>query len=149
MGFDKIPVKNYKRHFICFQCQKGFKRPSENDLVHSGATDLSEIMNAYYDSDSKVDIVKYIEDAYQKIKAVCPNCKAAMVQVDYNFEVPPLRDNKAWKLLQQQMSSTIDISYDVYLHWHKLALEEPQLKPNKRQMLECNVTKLEKVILKD
>ncbi len=47
-----------------------------------------------------------------------------MLQVHYNFEVPPQRDNKSWKNLQKTLSSKIVISYDTYIEWHRLELEK-------------------------
>lgn len=47
-----------------------------------------------------------------------------MLQVHYNFEVTPQRDNKSWKNLQKTLSSKMVIPYDTYIEWHRLELEK-------------------------
>ena len=145
MGFDWLVHKNYKRHYICLKCQKGFKRPSEEDMKHSNATDLSNLMNEYYASGTEQDIVKYIYAAHQKMNVVCPNCQGLMLQVHYNFEVPPQRDNKSWKTLQKTMSSEIEINYDNHIQWHHLALQKEVANSIKFKLLKQNLATLEKM----
>ena len=144
MGFDWIAPKNYKRHYICLKCQKGFKRPSKEDMKHPKSTDFSNLMNEYYDSDTKQDIIKYIERRFQELKVVCPNCQNQMLQVHYNFEVPPQRDNKSWKGLQTTMSSKMVISYDTYIEWHRLEMEKVTINSEKYKVLKQNLAKLKK-----
>lgn len=143
MGFEWVPLKNYKRHFICLKCQKGFKRSSEKDMKHPVSTDLSNLMNEYYTSASKQDIVKYIEAAYQKLKIVCPNCRNQMVQVHYDFEVPSQRDNRSWKSLRETMSSKTAINYPSYIQWHHSALGKAAVGSDEFKLLKHNLEKLE------
>ena len=145
MGFEWIPSKNYKRHYICLKCQKGFKRPSEKDMKHAKSTDLSNLMNEYYSSGTGQDIVKYIDVSHQKIKVLCPNCQNLMLQVHYDFEVPPQRDHKSWKILRKDMSSKLAIKYDVYIHWHKLELQKVAVNSAEFKTLKQNLAKLERI----
>jgi len=144
MGFDWIAPKNYKRHYICLKCQKGFKRPSVQDMKYAKFTDFSNLMNEYYDSDTKQDIIKYINGRFEELKVVCPNCQNNMLQVHYNFEVPSQRDSKSWKKLQQTLSSKMVISYDTYIEWHRLALEKVAVNSEKYKLLQQNLAKLKK-----
>jgi DNA-directed RNA polymerase subunit RPC12/RpoP len=149
MGFEWIASKNYKRHYICLKCQKGFKRPSQEDMKHSDATDLSDLMTKYYASDTLQDIVKYICVAHQKLKVACPNCQFQLLQVHYDFEVPRQRDTKSWKNLQKTMSTKILINYETYIHWHRLELQKVVANSVKFKLLTQNVAKLESISVKN
>lgn len=146
MGFDWLPAKNYKRHYICLECKKGFKRPSKKDMKNPVDSDLSNLMEDYYSSENTQDIVQYITEAYQKLNVVCPNCSNPMLQVHYNFEVSPQRDYKAWKKLRENLSSKTTISYKYYVHWHKLQLQEVNKNSEKYNLLKQNLEKLKKYI---
>jgi hypothetical protein len=100
MSFEWLPAKNYKRHYICLKYQKGFKRASKEDMKNPVNDDFSNLMNDYYETTSQIAIIKYINATHEKIKIRCPQCKNAMKQVHYNFEVPSLRDDKSWKQLR-------------------------------------------------
>ncbi|NOQ73899.1 MAG: hypothetical protein GQ574_17965 [Crocinitomix sp.] len=145
MGFEWVTLKNYKRHYVCLTCQKGFKRPSEEDMKHPKSKDLSDLMNEYYTSGTQQDIVKYIKASYQKLKVVCPNCKNLMLQVHYDFEVPPQRDKKSWKSLQKTMYPKTDLKYDTYIQWHHLELKKVVANSIKFKTLTQNLAKLEKM----
>lgn len=145
MGFDWIAPKNYKRHYICLKCQKGFKRPSKEDMKHPKSTDFSNLMNEYYDSDRKQDIIKYIEIRFQKLKVICPNCQNNMLQVHYNFETPSQRDNKSWKSLQKTLSSKTVIPYDTYIEWHRLELQKVVVNSAEHSLLKQNLAKLKNI----
>lgn len=144
MGFDWLSPKNYKRHYICLSCKKGFKRPSKQDMKHLHSGDFSNLMNDYYDSQNQQDIVDYINATYQKLKVVCPNCTNEMIQVHYNFEVPAQRDKKAWEMIQKEMSSKTDINYTIYLKWHQLELKKQSKNSDKLKLLQENLSKLER-----
>ena len=144
MGFDWLAPKNYKRHYICLDCQKGFKRPSKKDMKHDISEDFSNLMNEYYESEIQQDIVQYIINAYQKIKVTCPNCQSEMIQVHYNFEVPPLRDNKSWKKLRETLSGKMKINYATYMEWHRLELKKVEKNSTKYKILQQNIEKLKK-----
>ena len=146
MGFDWLSPKNYKRHYICLKCQKGFKRPSKQDMKYSKSTDFSNLMNEYYTSDTKQDIVKYIDARFETLKVICPNCRNKMLQVHYNFEVPPQRDNKSWKNLRETMSSKRTIPYDTYIEWHRLELAKVVANSEKHKILKQNLAKLERIL---
>lgn len=143
MGFDWLPAKNYKRHFICLNCQKGFKKTSEKDLKNSEFFDVYSLMNQYYSSEKEQDIVQFIEVAYQKLKVVCPNCKNKMLQVHYNFEVPSKNDSKSWKTLKKEMQHKMTINFDVYLQWHQSELKKQTTSSDKIKALKENLAKLE------
>lgn len=143
MGFDWIPYKNYKRHYICLNCQKGFKRPSKKDMKHSVSVDLSNLMDEYYSSEVEQDILEYINAAHQKRRVVCPNCEHQLLQVHYNFEVPPRRDNKSWKALKERMSFKLLPQYNTYVHWHLSALQKTIGNLAQSKKLEQNLAKLE------
>lgn len=145
MGFDWIAAKNYKRHYICLKCQKGFKRPSKEDMKYPKSTNFSDLMTEYYASGTQQDIVKYIHAAHQKIKVICPNCQYLMLQVHYNFEVPSQRDTKSWKVLQKTMSSEIIIKYDSYIAWHHVELKQVLVNSDKFKLLKQNIAKLERM----
>ncbi len=145
MGFEWIPLKNYKRHYICLKCQKGFKRASEEDRKHSKSKDLSNLMNEYYASGSQQDIVKFINASYQKMKVVCPNCRNFMLQVHYDFEVPSQRDNKSWKRLNRTMSSKTILNYEIYIQWHRLEIQKVVANSVEFKNLKQNLVKLEKM----
>ena len=142
MGFDWLSPKNYKRHYICLECQKGFKRPSEKDMKHSEQFDLSNLMNEYYVSEGEQDILKYISASHKKLNVVCPNCQGQMLQVHYNFEVPPQRDKNSWKSLQKEMSSKTSIKYDVYINWHLQELTNADKHSPIFKRLKQNLSKL-------
>lgn len=143
MGFDWVAPKNYKRHYICLDCQKGFKRPSKKDMKHEESADLSDLMERYYALETRQDIIEYIDLAYQNIKAVCPNCGNHMLQVHYNFEVPPHRDDRAWKKLRSTMSDKTKVSYNVPIQWHYLALKKEVEHAVETTELKENLAKLE------
>ncbi|MBC8753512.1 hypothetical protein H2O64_02440 [Kordia sp. YSTF-M3] len=143
MGFEWLPAKNYKRHYICLKCQKGFKRASKEDIKNPVDDDFSNLMSDYYEATSQIDIVKYINAAYEKIKVSCPQCKNAMKQVHYDFEVPALRDNKSWKNLRATLLTTID--YETYIHWHRIQLQETPPNTSTYQLLTQNLEKLSKL----
>jgi hypothetical protein len=142
MGFDWLPAKNYKRHYICLKCQKGFKRASKEDMKNTVNDDFSNLMNDYYETTPQTDIVKYINATHQKIKVSCPQCKNEMLQVHYNFEVPSLRDTKSWKKLQATLQTTID--YETYMQWHRIKLLETTSNTSEYKLLKQNLEKLEK-----
>lgn len=77
MGFEWLTNKPYKRHYICLNCRKGFKRPSKEDIISAES-----------------------KESYQP---TCPQCQQHMIQVDYTFKVPKQRDKKAWKELEKQL----------------------------------------------
>lgn len=142
MGFDWLPAKNYKRHYICLHCQKGFKRASTKDMKNPVHDDFSNLMNVYYEATPQTDIVKYINTAYEKIKVTCPECKNAMKQVHYNFEVPSQRDTKSWKHLRETVQTQID--YETYIHWHCMQLQKMSPNTPIYTLLKQNVETLEK-----
>ncbi len=144
MGFDWLPAKNYKRHYICLNCQKGLKRASKEDMKHPVDDDFSNLMNDYYATTSQTDIVKYINAAYEKIKVSCPQCKNAMKQVHYDFEVPSQRDTKSWKHLREIVQTTID--YETYIHWHRIQLQRTASNTEKYTLLIQNLEKLKKTL---
>ena len=146
MGFEWIPIKNYKRHYICLDCQKGFKRPSEKDMKNSESTDFSNLMNEYYATEAKQDIVKYIQKTYEKIKVVCPNCQNNMLQVPYTFEVPKQQDKKSWKTIQETWSSKTIINYNSYIHWHQLELQKITPNSTTHKLLTQNIEKLKSIV---
>lgn len=145
MGFEWVPQKNYKRHFICLNCQKGFKQASEKDRKHSKSIDISDLMNEYYASETETNILNYIYTAHQKTKVVCPNCQCMMVQVHYDFEIPAQTDNKSWKTLQKEMSTKTTIKYETYIHWHQLELKKEDKNTLKFKLLKQNLDTLEKI----
>lgn len=145
MGFEWIASKNYKRHFICLKCQKGFKRPSEEDMKHSESANFSSLMNDYYTSGVHQDIVKYIKAAHEKVTVICPNCQNKMLQVQYDFEVPPQRDTKSWKSIRKSMQSKTVIDYDTYVHWHLLELGKVVAASSEFEKLNQNLEKLKTV----
>lgn len=125
MGFEWLPVKNYKRHYICLDCQKGYKRPSKKDMKEEerGAIPYN-LMELYYNSDKKQDIVQYIREVYQEHKVTCPQCQKPMLQVSYVFKVPKQRDNKAWKDLKTYFGDKARPNYGRYIKWHQLHLDK-------------------------
>ncbi|MEM7102912.1 MAG: hypothetical protein AAF502_07285 [Bacteroidota bacterium] len=145
MGFEWLPAKKYKRHYICLNCQKGFKRPPEKDMKNPEANNLSNLMSDYYSSGKHQDLIEYINDANQKTKATCPHCKNAMIQVHYDFEVPPQRDSRAWKKLQASMAGKANIKYDTFINWHRLELKQPAVSKAKSNLLKQNLAKLERI----
>ncbi|QHI38577.1 hypothetical protein IMCC3317_39710 [Kordia antarctica] len=140
MGFEWLPTKNYKRHYICLKCQKGFKRASKEDMKNPVNDDFSNLINEYYETASKTDIVKYINARHQKIKVSCPQCKNAMLQVHYDFEVPSQRDTKSWKHLRETLQTTID--YETYMQWHRIKLQETPPNTPEYKLLKLNLEKL-------
>jgi hypothetical protein len=143
MGFEWLPAKNYKRHYICLKCQKGFKRASKEDMKHPVNDDFSNLMNDYYAATSQTAIVTYINAAYEKIKVSCPQCKNEMKQVHYDFEVPSLRDTKSWKHLRATLQTTID--YETYIHWHRIQLQETPPNTSEYKLLTLNLEKLKNI----
>jgi len=61
----------YKRHFACFRCRKGFKRPPVADRVAS-------------DSDP----------------APCPECGQRMTEMGLDFKTPPHDDAEQWAVIE-------------------------------------------------
>lgn len=147
MGFDWVPQKKYKRHYICLKCRKGFKRPSEKEMKDSSSKDFSNLMEEFYMSYNQQDIVKYIKNKYQEIKVTCPNCQNGMLQVHYNFEVPAQRDSKSWQKIQKTLSPKTVINYKTYIQWHLLALQKTVAKSPEHKLLKQNLLKLEKASL--
>lgn len=146
MGFEWLAPKNYKRHYICLSCQKGFKRASEKDMKVPKSVDFSTLMKDYYTSNSQEDLVKYIKTAHKELEVVCPNCQNLMLQVHYDFEVPARRDDKAWRELRNRMSSKTILRYDIYIQWHRLEIEKNVANSLELGILKQNLAKLEKVL---
>lgn len=144
MGFEWLPLKNYKRHYICLNCQKGFKRASEEDMKEPQSIDLSNLMEDYYKGNTRQDIVNYIQAAYQKLEVICPNCQGLMLQVHYDFEVPPRRDRKSWKKIKERLSSKTILQYDAYIYWHRRAIQEAVGDAVQLKILAQNLASLEK-----
>jgi len=142
MGFEWLPAKNYKRHYICLKCQKGFKRASKKDMKNPLNHDLSNLMEDYYDANSHIYILKYIKLAHQYIKVSCPECSNEMKQVHYDFEVPSQRDMKSWKELQATLQTTIN--YKTYIQWHLIKLQETTPNTTEYKLLKQNLEKLKK-----
>ncbi len=143
MGFEWVQKKNYKRHYVCLKCRKGFKRASEKEIENPVSGDLSNLMEVYYASNVRQDIVKYIQSAHEKLKVVCPNCQNSMQQVHYDFEVPPQRDKNSWRKLEEELSTKGIVQYDTYVHWHRLALQKIETNSMELKRLKQNFTKLE------
>ena len=144
MGFDWIAPKNYKRHFICLPCQKGFKRSSEKDMINDTSIDIPTLLEKYYQTEEKMDILRFIMNALDKAKVACPNCRGEMVLVHYNFEVPPFRDKKAWQTLRDQYSTKTHAPLTPYIHWHRQALQEANLSTDKHNKIKQNLLALER-----
>ncbi|SEB99976.1 hypothetical protein SAMN04489761_2213 [Tenacibaculum sp. MAR_2009_124] len=73
----------YKSHFVCFKCQKGFKRRLLVDF--SGEKDQKETVSH------------------------CPNCRSIMTNVGKDCEIPRKTDVKKWKFLKDLIE--LGISY--------------------------------------
>ncbi len=142
MGFEWLQKKNYKRHYICLRCQKGFKRPSIKEMKHAENQDFSNLMNEYYQESIEQDIVKYINDRYQALRVICPHCQNQMLQVAYDFEVPSMRDNKSWEQLRKVMHPKTIIDYNTYIIWHQLELQKAKRKTARFKLLKVNLEKL-------
>lgn len=145
MGFEWVALKNYKRHYVCLDCQKGFKRASKQDMKNPEQSDLSDLMERYYAGHSSKNIIQYIDSAFKQMKAVCPQCREAMIQVSHDFEVPRQRDTKAWKELRKRLHHRTLPVYDSYIHWHRLQLQQASIAPATTSMLQDNLEKLAKV----
>jgi len=145
MGFEWLSIKNYKKHYICLKCQKGFKRASKQDMKHPKPEDLSKIMEEYYSSDNQQGIVQYIDSRYQELKVICPHCQNKMLQMHYDFEVPRQRDTKSWQALRERLSSQTLINYDRFIQWHRLALQKAKRNSERQKMLKQNLAKLERI----
>ena len=61
---------NYKRHFACFGCRKGFKRP----LDHTGTAPTDP--------------------------APCPDCGRPMADMGLDFKTPPRDDAEQWAVVE-------------------------------------------------
>ncbi len=142
MGFDWIPSKNYKRHYICLNCKKGFKKPAITDVKHAKYTDYSSLMDTYYRASLDRDIIRYIQDAIIKAKVVCPNCGGNMLQVDYNFKVPAQRDIKYWNKLEKSLTAKGKITLNTFIQWHILELQKVAVNTTKQIVLKANLEKL-------
>jgi hypothetical protein len=145
MGFEWVPLKNYKRHYICLNCQKGFKRASKEDMKEPKSMDFSNLMEDYYTSGIEQDLVEYIKTAHKQLEVICPNCQGSMLQVHYDFEVPPRRDDNSWKKLRKTMSSQMILQYDRYIQWHRLKIQKEVVTPVELSVLKQNLVKLEKI----
>lgn len=143
MGFDWINPKNYKTHYICLDCQKGFKRSNSKELKHQPNTDFSSLMEDFYEQASEQDIIAYIQKAYDTLKVKCPNCSNQMVEMHYNFEVPPQRDNKAWKEIRLRYANKLLIPFENYIHWHELRIRATDNCPERQKLLAKNLKKLQ------
>lgn len=127
MGFEWLPVKNYKRHYICLDCQKGYKRPSKEDMREEEREAVPyNLMELYYNSDRKKDIVQYIQAVHQEHKVPCPQCQKTMLQVSYVFKVPRQMDNKAWRDLRTYFGEKVEPNYERYIKWHQLHLDKKE-----------------------
>lgn len=127
MGFEWLPAKNYKRHYICLDCQKGYKRPSKEDMKEEEkGTVPHNLMELYYASDRKEDILQYIHATYQNHKVPCPQCQQPMLEVSYVFKVPKQRDNKTWKELKTYFGNKAKPNYERYIKWHQWQLDRKE-----------------------
>jgi hypothetical protein len=67
----------YKKHFACFACRKGFKRPAESEWA---------------------DHLRPPDGA--AAPAPCPDCRAPMADMGLDFAPPPRRDAEHWAVAE-------------------------------------------------
>ncbi|MFK7797458.1 MAG: hypothetical protein AB8E82_08385 [Aureispira sp.] len=128
MGFEWLPAKNYKKHYICLHCQKGFKRASDEDRKHKRAKEnIHSLMETYYASNQRLNIVQYIDAVHIQQQEFCPQCQEAMIQVSYVFEVPRQRNQRAWNALKERLGTKQMLDYQRYIHWHEMQLKNADL----------------------
>jgi len=96
-------TKRYKRHFLCFQCRKNFKKPNEKDLAEANG-ELSILLNAFYYSKPKKkvskELVQYLKEKYFNTKEKCPECALEMVEVPMSYETPTKKNINEWRNLK-------------------------------------------------
>lgn len=108
--------KRYKRHFICFNCKKGFRQPNEKDMAEQNG-DLSLLLNAFYYSKPKKqvskDIVEYLKEKYFFNAVKCPQCADYMCEVHMSFKTPPKKDSKQWDAMRSFYHATGYVYNDI------------------------------------
>ncbi|WP_196894772.1 hypothetical protein [Aureivirga marina] len=105
MSYYLQKIKRYKRHFICVDCRKGFKKSNEKDFAEKNG-ELSLLLNAFYFSKPKKKLSKKEKDAlklkyFERVED-CPQCNQKMKEVSMSFKAPAKNKLKEWKELMKK-----------------------------------------------
>lgn len=104
----RYAVTEYKNHFVCFECRKGFKKIALLDYLQKKGLDLaykelrvatSGKLKAQYEK--KHDITyKQLLDLYYENVSGCPECGTTMWPMGYDFRVPKRSDKNQWIVIE-------------------------------------------------
>lgn len=128
--------KDYKRHYVCFDCRKQFKRPTLADVMeHRGRRDvLNELWRTYsspaehaaVERRFKTSLVQ-LRSEYHALISKCPQCGHQMADLGLDFRPPPKANVRAWK--------SIRAAYRLGHRWHSCGCDGPGFIPATRQEL--------------
>ncbi len=93
--------KNYKSHYVCFECRKSFKQPIVIDLLKRDGKYLRylELQRPGLTPDLQ-DEFNDIEEKYFKGETKCPHCGSFMANLGRDFKAPPRKDLKKWAIIR-------------------------------------------------
>lgn len=121
----RYAFKNYKPHFVCFECRKQFKRPPLVDLLRqSGQASLFERLERYpsrallarAERAAGVTLDKLRSD-YRATVSKCPQCGSVMADMGLDFKPPPTSAVRAWARIRGLLK--------VGFYWHTCGCSGP------------------------
>lgn len=93
-------ARPYKVHFVCFNCRRGWKQYTSN--YFTGGRLLDDLLDCD-NTDLKCNPVKYIDKYCEDIR--CAFCHNPSFVVNYNTEIPPKNNMKAWETWRDKVKT--------------------------------------------
>jgi len=100
--------KNYKSHYVCFDCRKTFKQPTLEDIVvqngdwHSYALlfiNHQTKKGKQYLKENPEEYVR-LDELYHKRVYKCPDCSKPMYDIGMDFKAPKKDHVKKWEIVR-------------------------------------------------
>lgn len=98
--------KNYKPHYVCFDCRKTFKQPIlEEIVIQNGDWEAYKRAFLNYNSDkskqfrnNNPELISKFDKKYRNKKYPCPNCGSEMNNIGLDFKAPKNNKIKEWRI---------------------------------------------------
>lgn len=117
--------KKYKRHFVCFECRKQFKRPPLEDVLADQGTLDTYLRLLKASSNARRARIEQavgttreaMERDYRELVFKCPQCSSAMADLGLDFKPPRSSAAHAWERLKAV--------YRIGVAWHTCGCNGP------------------------
>ncbi len=109
----RYATKNYKNHFVCFECRKSFKKVTIDDMLIQNS-DLNDYRNAFLNYNSEKskkfrrvnpERVEFLTEKYNNRKVKCPDCENLMADLGKDFKAPKKDKIKEWAIIKSLYKS--------------------------------------------